>query len=197
MFTIPFPLPSLSPPLSPLSLPLSPLSLFLPPSLSPPSLKAIHEKIQALGLQQVYTRIRQVDSNSTVHSNEKDHAILIQVTGELSNAGQAMRPFVQTFVLALESPKKYYIHNDIFRYQIYDEDFVSETDDTNEVQIETEPITDGNSAELAPSTDHAHTDEGGDDAVSESSVKGSPAPPVATEVLPTTNSWSDHYEGIK
>ena len=37
-----------------------------------------------------------------------------------------MRPFVQTFVLALESPKKYYIHNDIFRYQCYDEDLMSE-----------------------------------------------------------------------
>ncbi|XP_019860730.1 PREDICTED: ras GTPase-activating protein-binding protein 1-like isoform X1 [Amphimedon queenslandica] len=156
--------------------------------------QAIHEKIQSLGLQKVHTRIRQVDSNSTVLSTEKDHAILIQVTGELSIAGHPMRPFVQTFVLGLESPKKYYIHNDIFRYQIYDEDFVSETDDTNEVQIETEPVVEGNSAELVPPTDHTHTDEGGDDVVSEPSVKGSPAPPVTTEVLPTTNSWSDRYE---
>jgi len=28
-----------------------------------------------------------------------------------------MRPFVQTFVLASQSAKKYYVHNDIFRYQ--------------------------------------------------------------------------------
>ncbi|ENN82529.1 hypothetical protein YQE_01100, partial [Dendroctonus ponderosae] len=36
-----------------------------------------------------------------------------------------MRRFTQTFVLALQSPKKYYVHNDIFRYQdeiITDED---------------------------------------------------------------------------
>ena len=169
----------------PLSLSFS-LSLF--PSF-PFSIKAIHEKIQSLGLQKVHTRIRQVDSHATVYTNEKDHAILIQVTGELSNAGQAMRPFVQTFVLAIESPKKYYIHNDIFRYQIYDEDFVSETDDTNEVQIETEPVVEGSSH-----FDHTHTDEGGDDVVSEPSVKGSPAPPVTTEVLPN---WSDRYEGTK
>lgn len=40
-----------------------------------------------------------------------------QVTGELSNAGQPMRRFTQTFVLAAQAPKKYYVHNDIFRYQ--------------------------------------------------------------------------------
>lgn len=28
-----------------------------------------------------------------------------------------MRRFTQTFVLAAQSPKKYYVHNDIFRYQ--------------------------------------------------------------------------------
>ena len=39
-----------------------------------------------------------------------------------------MRAFVQTFVLAPESPKKYYVHNDIFRYQ---EDDLSESE-TNE-----------------------------------------------------------------
>ena len=39
-----------------------------------------------------------------------------------------MRAFVQTFVLAPESPKKYYVHNDIFRYQ---DDDLSESE-TNE-----------------------------------------------------------------
>jgi Ras GTPase-activating protein-binding protein 1 len=28
-----------------------------------------------------------------------------------------MRRFMQTFILAPQSPKKYYVHNDIFRYQ--------------------------------------------------------------------------------
>lgn len=41
----------------------------------------------------------------------------LQVTGELSNNGNPMRRFMQTFVLAPQTPKKYYVHNDIFRYQ--------------------------------------------------------------------------------
>jgi len=39
------------------------------------------------------------------------------VIGELSNNGQPMRKFVQSFVLAPQSAKKYYVHIDIFRYQ--------------------------------------------------------------------------------
>ena len=39
------------------------------------------------------------------------------MSGELSNAGQPMRRFTQTFVLGAQAPKKYYVHNDIFRYQ--------------------------------------------------------------------------------
>jgi len=53
-----------------------------------------------------------VDSQSTL-----GNGVVVQVTGELSNAGQPMRRFTQTFVLAAQSPKKYYVHNDIFRYQ--------------------------------------------------------------------------------
>ena len=41
----------------------------------------------------------------------------LQVTGELSNNGQPMRRFMQTFVLVSQSSKHYYVHNDIFRYQ--------------------------------------------------------------------------------
>jgi len=39
------------------------------------------------------------------------------VIGELSNNSQPMRKFVQSFVLAPQSAKKYYVHIDIFRYQ--------------------------------------------------------------------------------
>lgn len=41
-----------------------------------------------------------------------------------------MRRFMQTFVLAPQSPKKYYVHNDIFRYQdevFHDIDMDAET----------------------------------------------------------------------
>lgn len=46
------------------------------------------------------------------------NGVVVQVTGELSNGGAPMRRFTQTFVLAAQSPKKYYVHNDIFRYQV-------------------------------------------------------------------------------
>ena len=42
---------------------------------------------------------------------------MFQVSGELSNNGEPMRRFMQTFMLAPQSTKKYYVHNDIFRYQ--------------------------------------------------------------------------------
>lgn len=72
----------------------------------------IHKKITSLNFCDCHAKIRQVDSQATVGS-----AVVVQVTGELSNNGEPMRRFMQTFVLAPQSPKKYYVHNDIFRYQ--------------------------------------------------------------------------------
>ncbi|CAH1127119.1 unnamed protein product [Ceutorhynchus assimilis] len=74
--------------------------------------KQIHQKIQQLNFRDCHAKITQVDSQSTLGGG-----VVVQVTGELSNAGQPMRRFTQTFVLASQSPKKYYVHNDIFRYQ--------------------------------------------------------------------------------
>lgn len=75
--------------------------------------KQIHQKIQQLNFQDCHAKITQVDSQATL-----GNGVVVQVTGELSNAGQPMRRFTQTFVLAAQSPKKYYVHNDIFRYQV-------------------------------------------------------------------------------
>lgn len=71
--------------------------------------------------------------------------LLQQVSGELSNAGQPMRRFTQTFVLAVQAPKTYYVHNDIFRYQdvIFpdeDEADVSGADGGESGERETEEI---------------------------------------------------------
>ena len=102
--------------------------------------QAIHDKIVGLGLSQVHTKVKQVDGYSTL-GNQHGPGIVVQVTGELSVAGNQMRPFVQTFVLALQSPKKYYIHNDIFRYQLFDEDLCSDSE-INEAPTEvTGPLT--------------------------------------------------------
>jgi len=82
----------------------------------------IHEKIVQLNFKDCHAKIRKVDSHKTLAEG-----VVVQVSGELSNNGEPMRRFVQTFVLAPQSPKKYYVHNDIFRYQ--DEVF---TDSENE-----------------------------------------------------------------
>ncbi|CAF4762367.1 unnamed protein product, partial [Rotaria magnacalcarata] len=44
-----------------------------------------------------------------------------------SNNGDPMRRFMQTFVLAPRQPKKFYVQNDIFRYQ--DEVFEDASDE--------------------------------------------------------------------
>jgi len=72
----------------------------------------IHQKIMQLNFRDCHAKIRQVDSHATL-----ERGVVVQVSGELSNNGQPMRRFMQTFVLAPQSPKKYYVHNDIFRYQ--------------------------------------------------------------------------------
>lgn len=82
--------------------------------------KQIHQMIQRLNFRDCHAKISQVDSQATLGDG-----VVVQVTGELSNGGQPMRRFTQTFVLAAQSPKKYYVHNDIFRYQdmlVSDED---------------------------------------------------------------------------
>ncbi|ESN93299.1 hypothetical protein HELRODRAFT_194120 [Helobdella robusta] len=91
----------------------------------------IHKKIMSLNFRDCHARIRQVDSLGTV-----DDAVVVQVSGELSNNGQLMRKFMQTFILVPQSPKKYYVHNDIFRYQ--DEVFIEEAPTVQHIQQRTE-----------------------------------------------------------
>ncbi|XP_055384817.1 ras GTPase-activating protein-binding protein 1 [Condylostylus longicornis] len=74
--------------------------------------KNIHSKIQQLNFRDCHAKISQVDAQVTL-----GNGVVVQVTGELSNDGQPMRRFTQTFVLGAQSPKNYYVHNDIFRYQ--------------------------------------------------------------------------------
>ncbi|XP_065077413.1 ras GTPase-activating protein-binding protein 1 isoform X1 [Ochlerotatus camptorhynchus] len=93
--------------------------------------KQIHNKIQQLNFRDCHAKISQVDSQATL-----GNGVVVQVTGELSNDGQPMRRFTQTFVLAAQSPKKYYVHNDIFRYQdIYSDDEIDENDRSGEEDV--------------------------------------------------------------
>lgn len=99
--------------------------------------REIHNRIQQLNFNDCHAKISQVDAQATL-----GQGVVVQVTGELSNDGQPMRRFTQTFVLAAQSPKKYYVHNDIFRYQdLYIEDEQdgesrSENDDEHDVQVQ-------------------------------------------------------------
>lgn len=99
--------------------------------------KQIHNKIQQLNFRDCHAKISQVDAQATLGSG-----VVVQVTGELSNDGQPMRRFTQTFVLAAQSPKKYYVHNDIFRYQDYytDEEGDAESRSENDEDAEAEQI---------------------------------------------------------
>uniref|UniRef100_A0A4W3J766 G3BP stress granule assembly factor 2b n=1 Tax=Callorhinchus milii TaxID=7868 RepID=A0A4W3J766_CALMI len=81
----------------------------------------IHKKVMSLQFSDCHTKIRHVDAHATLSDG-----VVVQVMGELSNNGQPMRKFMQTFVLAPEGsvPNKFYVHNDIFRYQdeVFDSD---------------------------------------------------------------------------
>ena len=92
----------------------------------------IHQKIMQLNFRDCHAKIRQVDSHETLANG-----VVVQVSGELSNNGEPMRRFMQTFVLAPQSPKKYYVHNDIFRYQdeVFDDPDSSTGNNTTEEQI--------------------------------------------------------------
>lgn len=71
-----------------------------------------------------------MDSQATV-----GEGVVVQVTGELSNNGGPMRRFMQTFVLAHQNPKQYYVHNDIFRYQdeVFHDSYESEDESEHQV----------------------------------------------------------------
>ena len=139
-----------------------------------------------------------MDSHATV-ANDVGAAIVVQVTGELSVARQPMRPFVQTFVLAQESPKKYYIHNDIFRYQVYDEDLVSETELTEEqVVVDTEATTAiGASSNMENSLSREGTPyQNQEDNLSDEFQKvtgTSPPNTLANVPTETSSSWNDQF----
>ncbi|KAH7637829.1 ras gtpase-activating protein-binding-like protein [Dermatophagoides farinae] len=74
--------------------------------------KQINNKIMSLNFLNCHTKVRQVDSMRTL-----GNGIVIQIVGDLSNNRQPSRRFNQTIVLAPDSPNKYYVRNDIFRYQ--------------------------------------------------------------------------------
>uniref|UniRef100_A0A2K5JP27 Ras GTPase-activating protein-binding protein 1 n=1 Tax=Colobus angolensis palliatus TaxID=336983 RepID=A0A2K5JP27_COLAP len=96
--------------------------------------KEIHRKLMSQNFTNCHTKIRHVDAHATLNDG-----VVVQVMGLLSNNNQALRRFMQTFVLAPEGSvaNKFYVHNDIFRYQ--DEvfgGFVTEPQEESEEEVE-------------------------------------------------------------
>jgi len=99
----------------------------------------IHARITQLNFNDCKAKIRQVDAHSTL-----GNGVVVQVCGELSNRGMPLRRFMQTFVLAPQSPKKYYVINDIFRYQ----DDVFSDDENDDADADDESDGRSNNASL-------------------------------------------------
>ncbi|XP_051517017.1 ras GTPase-activating protein-binding protein 2 isoform X1 [Myxocyprinus asiaticus] len=98
----------------------------------------IHKKVMSLQFSECHTKIRHVDAHATLGDG-----VVVQVMGELSNSGQPMRRFMQTFVLAPEGSavNKFYVHNDIFRYEeeVFG-DSEAELGDSEEEEVEEEQV---------------------------------------------------------
>ncbi|CAF2669567.1 unnamed protein product [Rotaria sp. Silwood2] len=116
------------------------------PSKTVTGVENIAKRIEELSLKQRHVKIRQVDCHSTVGSS-----VVVQVCGEISSSSIAdnptpiMKRFVQTFVLAptVNAKQKYYVHNDIFRYQD-DAIWTTTTDNTNTKTSPSTTVTDNN-----------------------------------------------------
>ncbi|XP_003741539.2 ras GTPase-activating protein-binding protein 2 [Galendromus occidentalis] len=82
------------------------------PSKSVRGQQDIHEAIMALNFRDCYAKIHYVDAQES-----ENKMVVVQVAGQLTNQGGPMRRFMQTFILVQLSARKYYVRNDIFRYQ--------------------------------------------------------------------------------
>ncbi|NXM63392.1 G3BP2 protein, partial [Illadopsis cleaveri] len=109
----------------------------------------IHKKVMSLQFSECHTKIRHVDAHATLSDG-----VVVQVMGELSNNGQPMRKFMQTFVLAPEGsvPNKFYVHNDIFRYE--DEVFGDSEGELDEEKYKNQPNNPHKHKETTPNPVH-------------------------------------------
>ncbi|VDK59015.1 unnamed protein product [Anisakis simplex] len=71
----------------------------------------IREAIERLEFVDCKARIYTVCGTATINN-----CLVVQVCGELSMNDQPGRRFLQTFILCPQTPKKYYVHNDVFQW---------------------------------------------------------------------------------
>uniref|UniRef100_A0A8R1TTH6 NTF2 domain-containing protein n=1 Tax=Onchocerca volvulus TaxID=6282 RepID=A0A8R1TTH6_ONCVO len=71
----------------------------------------IQKAIERLAFVDCKARIYTVSGTATMNNG-----LVIQVCGELSTGDNPGRRFLQTFILCPQTPKKYYVHNDVFQW---------------------------------------------------------------------------------
>uniref|UniRef100_A0A915PL11 NTF2 domain-containing protein n=1 Tax=Setaria digitata TaxID=48799 RepID=A0A915PL11_9BILA len=71
----------------------------------------IQKAIERLAFVDCKARIYTVSGTATMNNG-----LVIQVCGELSVGDNPGRRFLQTFILCPQTPKKYYVHNDVFQW---------------------------------------------------------------------------------
>merc|ERR1719259_857267 len=72
----------------------------------------IYKYLKTVELSQCHARILLIDAQNTAHGG-----ISVMVQGEVKYGSGPFRRFMQMFVLMPQGPNKYYVHNDMFRYQ--------------------------------------------------------------------------------
>jgi len=71
----------------------------------------ISHKIESSDFKDCKVTLSVVDCHDSINGS-----VLVVVIGWLSNKGETPRKFVQTFLLAVQTPAGYYVHNSVFRY---------------------------------------------------------------------------------
>ncbi|XP_050974475.1 ras GTPase-activating protein-binding protein 2 [Labeo rohita] len=164
----------------------------------------IHKKVMSLQFSECHTKIRHVDAHATLSDG-----VVVQVMGELSNNGQPMRKFLQTFVLAPEGSvaNKFYVHNDIFRYEDevfgdseaeLDEESEEETDEPEDRQPSPEPLQDSpsnaNCYEPHPVSCNNGVEEAHEEAVLELEPEVAPEPKIEEPKLKAEEKVVEEFE---
>jgi len=91
----------------------------------------IYKYLKTVELSRCHARILVIDSQETAHDG-----ISVMVQGEVKYGDGPFRRFMQMFVLMPQGPNKYYVHNDMFRYQdqVFRDTAESEEQDQKEVE---------------------------------------------------------------
>lgn len=98
-----------------------------------------------------FTRIHHMTTTETLNNG-----LLIQIVGEILNDGESqLRRFSQSFILMAAAPLKYFVTNDIFRYDDQAPCELMDNTMNNITQNDSMPVFDATGAEAFPAPDSA------------------------------------------